>query len=113
MDRFIHLFFLINFCLLGFMICTDLPEDARFARRANGTNPRMRGWAQWNWRLWHGELLTRMDRLSKLQHRCWKHLGYSILRSAFFCNHTPVRCVVPLQELHFGALLEVEMTAVQ
>ena len=32
--------------------------------------------------------------------------------AAFFGNHKPVRCVAPVQELHFGALLEVELTAV-
>ena len=33
--------------------------------------------------------------------------------SRFFGDHKPVRCVVPVPELHFGALLEVEVTAVK
>jgi reactive intermediate/imine deaminase len=30
----------------------------------------------------------------------------------FFGQHKPVRCVIPTCELHFGALIEVEVTAV-
>lgn len=29
----------------------------------------------------------------------------------FFGNHKPVRCVVPSRDLHYGALIEVEVTA--
>lgn len=32
--------------------------------------------------------------------------------SDFFGPHKPVRCVVPVKELHFGALIEIETTAV-
>lgn len=31
--------------------------------------------------------------------------------SLFFKNHKPVRCIVPTRELHFGSLIEVEVTA--
>jgi len=31
--------------------------------------------------------------------------------SDFFCNHRPVRCVVPTRELHYGALIEIEGVA--
>lgn len=30
----------------------------------------------------------------------------------FFGAHKPVRCVIPTRELHFGCLIEVEVTAV-
>ncbi len=33
--------------------------------------------------------------------------------SIFFENHKPVRCIVPTRELHFGCLIEIEVTAVQ
>ncbi|MCF8372090.1 MAG: RidA family protein [Bacteroidales bacterium] len=33
--------------------------------------------------------------------------------SLFFGDHKPVRCVVPVTTLHFGALIEVEVTAAQ
>ena len=33
--------------------------------------------------------------------------------SHFFGDHKPARCVVPVTTLHFGALLEVEVTAAQ
>ncbi len=32
--------------------------------------------------------------------------------SIFFGNHKPVRCIVPTRELHFGSLIEIEVTAV-
>ena len=32
--------------------------------------------------------------------------------SHFFEDHKPVRCIIPTRELHFGALVEVEVTAV-
>ena len=32
--------------------------------------------------------------------------------SVFFGKHRPVRCIVPSRELHFGCLIEVEVTAV-
>lgn len=28
--------------------------------------------------------------------------------SDFFCDHRPVRCVVPTRDLHYGALIEIE-----
>lgn len=31
--------------------------------------------------------------------------------SHFFKNHKPARCIVPTRELHFGCLVEVEVTA--
>ncbi len=31
----------------------------------------------------------------------------------FFGQHKPVRCVIPTCELHFGALIEIEVTAVE
>jgi|TARA_B110000914_G_scaffold185767_1_gene169548 2-iminobutanoate/2-iminopropanoate deaminase len=34
--------------------------------------------------------------------------GYSI----FFEDHKPVRCIIPTRELHFGSLIEVEITAI-
>ena len=33
--------------------------------------------------------------------------------STFFGNHKPVRCVIPTRELHYGALIEVEVTAIE
>ena len=30
----------------------------------------------------------------------------------FFQNHRPVRCIIPTRELHFGCLIEVEITAI-
>lgn len=32
--------------------------------------------------------------------------------STFFGNHKPVRCIIPTCELHYGVLIEVEVTAV-
>ena len=32
--------------------------------------------------------------------------------SLFFQNHKPVRCIVPSRELHFGCLIEIEVTAI-
>ena len=32
--------------------------------------------------------------------------------SQFFQSHKPVRCIVPTRELHYGALIEVEITAI-
>ena len=32
--------------------------------------------------------------------------------SRFFENHKPVRCIIPTRELHFGCLLEIEVTAI-
>ncbi len=32
--------------------------------------------------------------------------------SAFFENHKPVRCMIPTRELHFGCLIEIEVTAI-
>ncbi len=32
--------------------------------------------------------------------------------SVFFGKHRPVRCIVPSRELHFGCLIEVEVTAI-
>lgn len=32
--------------------------------------------------------------------------------SKFFGNHKPVRCIVPTRELHFGCLIEIEVTAI-
>jgi reactive intermediate/imine deaminase len=31
--------------------------------------------------------------------------------SKFFGNHKPARCVIPTRNLHFGAMVEVEVTA--
>ena len=31
--------------------------------------------------------------------------------ASFFESHKPVRCVVPVKDLHFGALVEIEATA--
>jgi reactive intermediate/imine deaminase len=31
--------------------------------------------------------------------------------SLFFGDHKPVRCIIPTRELHFGCLIEVEVTA--
>ena len=33
--------------------------------------------------------------------------------SRFFKDHKPTRCVIPVTTLHYGALLEVEVTATQ
>jgi len=33
--------------------------------------------------------------------------------SRFFENHKPVRCIIPTRELHFGCLIELEVTAVK
>ena len=30
----------------------------------------------------------------------------------FFENHKPVRCIIPTRELHFGCLIEIEITAI-
>lgn len=32
--------------------------------------------------------------------------------SIFFENHRPVRCVIPTRDLHFGCLVEIEVTAI-
>ena len=32
--------------------------------------------------------------------------------SAFFQNHKPTRCIIPTRELHFGCLIEIEITAI-
>ena len=32
--------------------------------------------------------------------------------SIFFQKHKPVRCVIPTRELHFGCLIEIEITAI-
>jgi len=32
--------------------------------------------------------------------------------AGFFADHRPVRCIVPVKELHYGCLIEVEATAV-
>ena len=32
--------------------------------------------------------------------------------SEFFEDHKPVRCIIPTRELHFGSLIEVEITAI-
>ena len=32
--------------------------------------------------------------------------------SHFFQNHKPTRCIIPTRELHFGCLIEVEITAI-
>jgi reactive intermediate/imine deaminase len=32
--------------------------------------------------------------------------------SLFFGAHKPVRCIIPTRDLHYGALLEVEVTAI-
>jgi 2-iminobutanoate/2-iminopropanoate deaminase len=32
--------------------------------------------------------------------------------SNFFEDHKPVRCIIPTRELHFGSLIEVEITAI-
>jgi len=32
--------------------------------------------------------------------------------SRFFKNHSPVRCIVPTGKLHFGCLIELEVTAI-
>ena len=32
--------------------------------------------------------------------------------SLFFEDHKPVRCIVPTRELHFGCLIEIEITAI-
>ena len=31
--------------------------------------------------------------------------------AAFFGDHRPARCIVPSRELHYGSLIEVELTA--
>lgn len=33
--------------------------------------------------------------------------------SKFFAEHKPVRCIIPTRDLHFGCLIEIEITAVQ
>ncbi|MGV0977861.1 RidA family protein [Empedobacter falsenii] len=33
--------------------------------------------------------------------------------SDFFGTHKPTRCVIPTNELHYGALIEVEVTAIK
>lgn len=33
--------------------------------------------------------------------------------SIFFKDHKPVRCIIPTRELHFGCLIEIEVTAIQ
>lgn len=30
----------------------------------------------------------------------------------FFQNHKPTRCIIPTRELHFGCLIEIEITAI-
>ena len=30
----------------------------------------------------------------------------------FFQNHKPTRCIIPTRELHFGSLIEIEITAI-
>ena len=30
----------------------------------------------------------------------------------FFGSHKPVRCIIPTRELHFGCLIEIEITAI-
>ena len=30
----------------------------------------------------------------------------------FFQSHKPVRCIIPTRELHFGCLVEIEITAI-
>ena len=32
--------------------------------------------------------------------------------SLFFEAHKPVRCIIPTRELHFGSLIEIEVTAI-
>ncbi len=32
--------------------------------------------------------------------------------SVFFQQHKPTRCVIPTRELHFGCLIEIEITAI-
>ncbi|WP_312556711.1 RidA family protein [Empedobacter brevis] len=32
--------------------------------------------------------------------------------SKFFGTHQPVRCIIPTNELHYGALIEIEVTAI-
>ncbi len=32
--------------------------------------------------------------------------------SLFFEDHKPVRCIIPTRELHFGCLIEIEVTAI-
>lgn len=32
--------------------------------------------------------------------------------TSFFGSHKPVRCIIPVPELHYGALIELEATAV-
>ena len=32
--------------------------------------------------------------------------------SLFFAQHKPTRCIIPTRELHFGCLIEIEITAV-
>lgn len=32
--------------------------------------------------------------------------------SLFFGTHKPVRCIIPTRQLHFGSLIEVEVTAI-
>jgi reactive intermediate/imine deaminase len=31
----------------------------------------------------------------------------------FFGSHKPVRCIIPTRELHFGSLIEIEVTAIK
>jgi enamine deaminase RidA (YjgF/YER057c/UK114 family) len=32
--------------------------------------------------------------------------------SNFFADHKPTRCIIPTRELHFGCLIEIEITAI-
>ncbi len=32
--------------------------------------------------------------------------------SVFFQDHKPTRCIIPTRELHFGCLIEIEITAI-
>ena len=35
----------------------------------------------------------------------------NVIYSDFFGEHRPARCIVPVRELHFGCLIEIEATA--
>ena len=47
--------------------------------------------------------------LSDINH--WDTVNH--IYSGFFGDHKPTRCVIPVTALHYGALLEVEVTAAQ
>jgi reactive intermediate/imine deaminase len=42
--------------------------------------------------------------------KLWDKVNNGYIR--FFENHKPVRCIIPTRELHFGCLIEIEVTAI-